>query len=53
VGPLGVQPSDLDTLVGDVTDPAAIEQAVRDCAAVAMPVRSSPWTAAMLAASAR
>ena len=34
VAPLGLVPSDLDTIVGDVTDPAAVDQAVRGCAAV-------------------
>jgi dihydroflavonol-4-reductase len=34
VAPLGLQPSDLDTMVGDVTDPAAVDQAVQDCEAV-------------------
>jgi dihydroflavonol-4-reductase len=32
--PLGLQAADLDTMAGDVTDPAAVEQAVRDCEAV-------------------
>jgi nucleoside-diphosphate-sugar epimerase len=32
--PLGVPAADLDTIVGDVTDPAAVERAVRDCEAV-------------------
>jgi dihydroflavonol-4-reductase len=34
LAPLGLNPSDLDTMVGDVTDPAAVDQAVRDCEAV-------------------
>ena len=34
VAPLGLQPGDLDTMVGDVTDPAAVDQAVRNCQAV-------------------
>jgi dihydroflavonol-4-reductase len=34
VAPLGLRPSDLDTIVGDVTDPAAVEEAVRGCEAV-------------------
>jgi dihydroflavonol-4-reductase len=34
VAPLGLHPSDLDTVVGDVTDPAAVDQAVRGCEAV-------------------
>jgi dihydroflavonol-4-reductase len=34
VAPLGLQAGDLDTMVGDVTDPAAVDQAVRDCEAV-------------------
>jgi dihydroflavonol-4-reductase len=34
VAPLGLQAGDLDTVVGDVTDPAAVDQAVRDCEAV-------------------
>lgn len=32
--PLGLQAGKLDTIVGDVTDPAAVDQAVRDCEAV-------------------
>jgi dihydroflavonol-4-reductase len=32
--PLGLQAANLDTIVGDVTDPAAVDQAVRDCEAV-------------------
>jgi nucleoside-diphosphate-sugar epimerase len=32
--PLGVPAADLGTVVGDVTDPAAVERAVRDCEAV-------------------
>jgi dihydroflavonol-4-reductase len=32
--PLDLQLPDLDTMVGDVTDPAAVDQAVRDCEAV-------------------
>jgi dihydroflavonol-4-reductase len=32
--PLGLQAADLDTMVGDVTDAAAVEQAVRDREAV-------------------
>ena len=32
--PLGLQGANLDTMVGDVTDPAAVDQAVRDCEAV-------------------
>jgi dihydroflavonol-4-reductase len=34
VAPLGLQAGDLDTVVGDVTDPAAVDQAVRGCEAV-------------------
>ena len=34
VAPLDLHPSDLDTVVGDVTDPAAVEEAVRGCEAV-------------------
>jgi dihydroflavonol-4-reductase len=34
LAPLGLQAADLDTTVGDVTDPAAIDQAVRGCEAV-------------------
>jgi dihydroflavonol-4-reductase len=34
LAPLGLQPPDLDTIVGDVTDPAAVDQAVRGCQAV-------------------
>jgi nucleoside-diphosphate-sugar epimerase len=34
VAPLGLQAGDLDTIVGDVTDPAAVEEAVRGCEAV-------------------
>jgi dihydroflavonol-4-reductase len=34
VAPLGLQPSDLDTIVGDVTDPAAVDQAVQGCEVV-------------------
>ena len=32
--PLGLQAANLDTMVGDVTDPAAVDQAVRGCEAV-------------------
>jgi nucleoside-diphosphate-sugar epimerase len=32
--PLGLQTANLDTIVGDVTDPAAVDQAVRGCEAV-------------------
>jgi dihydroflavonol-4-reductase len=32
--PLGLPAANLDTMVGDVTDPAAVQQAVRDCQAV-------------------
>jgi dihydroflavonol-4-reductase len=32
--PLGLQAANLATIVGDVTDPAAVDQAVRDCEAV-------------------
>ena len=32
--PLGLQAGDLDTIMGDVTDPAAVDRAVRDCGAV-------------------
>jgi nucleoside-diphosphate-sugar epimerase len=34
VAPLGLQPGELDTIVGDVIDPAVVDQAVRDCEAV-------------------
>jgi dihydroflavonol-4-reductase len=34
LAPLGPQAADLDTIVGDVTDPAAVDQAVPDCEAV-------------------
>jgi dihydroflavonol-4-reductase len=34
VAPLGLQAADLDTVVGDVTDPAAVGQAVQGCQAV-------------------
>jgi nucleoside-diphosphate-sugar epimerase len=34
LAPLGLQAADLDTTVGDVTDPAAIDQAVRGCEAL-------------------
>jgi nucleoside-diphosphate-sugar epimerase len=34
VAPLGLQAGELDTIVGDVTDPAAVDQAVRGCEAV-------------------
>jgi dihydroflavonol-4-reductase len=34
VAPLGLLPADLDTIVGDVTDAAVVEQAVRGCQAV-------------------
>jgi uncharacterized protein YbjT (DUF2867 family) len=34
LAPLGLQAADLDTVVGDVTDPAAVEQAVRGCETV-------------------
>jgi dihydroflavonol-4-reductase len=34
VAPLDLQAGDLDTIVGDVTDPAAVEEAVRGCEAV-------------------
>ena len=34
LSPLGLQAGKLDTIVGDVTDPAAVDQAVRDCEAV-------------------
>jgi NAD(P)H-binding len=34
LAPLGLPPLDLDTIVGDVTDPAAVDQAVRGCEAV-------------------
>jgi dihydroflavonol-4-reductase len=34
LGPLGLQPADLETMVGDVTDAAAVDQAVRGCQAV-------------------
>jgi nucleoside-diphosphate-sugar epimerase len=32
--PLGLQAANLDTMVGDVTDPSAVDQAVRGCQAV-------------------
>lgn len=53
LAPLGLQAADLDTTVGDVTDPAAIDQAVRGCEAWCTPARSTPWTAVTPAASAR
>ena len=31
LAPLGLQPADLDTVVGDVTDPAAVERTVQGC----------------------
>ena len=34
LAPLGLEAGDLDTIVGDVTDPAAVDQAVRGCGAV-------------------
>ena len=34
VAPLGLQAGELDTIVGDVTDPAAVDQAVAGCQAV-------------------
>jgi dihydroflavonol-4-reductase len=34
LAPLGLQAADLDTVVGDVTDPAAVQGAVRGCEAV-------------------
>jgi len=34
VAPLGLQAGDLDTIVGDVTDPAVVDQAVAGCQAV-------------------
>jgi nucleoside-diphosphate-sugar epimerase len=34
LAPLGLQAADLDTIVGDVTDPAAVDQAMRGCEAV-------------------
>ena len=33
LAPLGLQAADLDTIVRDVTDPAAVDQAVRGCEA--------------------
>jgi dihydroflavonol-4-reductase len=53
VAPLGLQAADLATIVGDVTDPAAVEQAVRAVRRWCTPARCSPWTAATPAASAR
>jgi dihydroflavonol-4-reductase len=41
LAPLGLNPSDLDTMVGDVTDPAAVDQAVRDREAVVHAARAS------------
>jgi dihydroflavonol-4-reductase len=34
VAPLGLQADNLDTIIGDVTDPAAVEHAVQGCQAV-------------------
>jgi dihydroflavonol-4-reductase len=34
VVPLGLQAGDLDTIVGDVTDPAVVDQVVAGCQAV-------------------
>jgi dihydroflavonol-4-reductase len=34
VAPLGLQAADLDTVVGDVTDPEAVQRAVQGCQAV-------------------
>jgi nucleoside-diphosphate-sugar epimerase len=51
--PLGLQAADLDTMVGDVTDPAAVDQAVRGCEAVVHAGSVYPWTAVTPATSAR
>jgi hypothetical protein len=53
VGPLGLKAGDLEAVVGDVANPAAVERAVRGCEAVVHAGSVLSWTAVTSAASAR